>query len=743
MNVKFLLPLALLLFSNTIFGQQKSNQETHYYNIKRTNENIKVDGDLNEAIWQELEVASDFWYSFPFDDKIVEEEFRTEVKVTYDDRFIYIGAVCHGKGPFVIPSLKRENSQFWDGDAFSVVFDPVNEKTNGFAFATNPSGVQFETLISGNTGTRSNPSSTGFNSAWDNKWVVNSTVHSDRWVTEIAIPFKTLKYGDKTQWGINFLRGVSKTNSWQTWAPVPVQFVGVDLGYTGMLQWSEQPPKAKSNISVIPYILGSGVKDIENDEPIDYKFEVGGDAKIAINSNLNLDLTINPDFSQVDVDEQVTNLTTVNIRFPERRLFFLENSDVFADFGIPPMRPFFSRRIGLDEEGSAIPILYGARLSGNMTKDLRIGIMNLQTGESDDFLGQNYTALAFNQRLFGRTIFKGYFHNRQAFQDGEFSSIDYNRSLGGELDYRSLSGQFRANIGYGMTMNEGLKGENQLLQGVLTYNNRNIYFYTNLVRVGDNYLPDVGFITQLFHYDAETDTEHRLGYTHSYTNFVYSIFPENEKINKHDFSAILITDQTVTSKELFNAAVRGSYRLNFASTASIEVEGQRSFRKLLYPFGFTDDNPLPADKYNWEFIGATYQSDLRKRLFYELGFQWGTFYNGTRRQFSFGLNYRQQPWGNFGLRFERNNLDFPEEFGSTALTLIGPRIEINMSRDLFWTTFLQYNTQRDNFNINSRLQWQFQPLSNLFIVYTDNYAIDVFGPKNRALVVKLNYWLNI
>ncbi|MEO0873921.1 MAG: hydrolase, partial [Bacteroidota bacterium] len=105
------------------------------------------------------------------------------------------------------------------------------------------------------------------------------------------------------------------------------------------------------------------------------------------------------------------------------------------------------------------------------------------------------------------------------------------------------------------------------------------------------------------------------------------------------------------------------------------------------------------------------------------------------------LNYRVQPWGNFAISANYNQLKFPDNFGEETLWLIGPRAEVNFSKNLFWTTFLQYNTQADNFNINSRLQWQFRPLSWLFLVYSDNYAVDVWGPKNRALVLKVNYWL--
>ena len=127
----------------------------------------------------------------------------------------------------------------------------------------------------------------------------------------------------------------------------------------------------------------------------------------------------------------------------------------------------------------------------------------------------------------------------------------------------------------------------------------------------------------------------------------------------------------------------------------------------------------------------------------ELGFEYGGFYNGTRTQYSAIVSYRAQPWGNFAMTFVKNDLVFPDEYGETELLLIGPKTEISFSRLFAWTTFLQYNTQADNFNINSRLQWRFQPMSDIFIVYSDNYATDIWGPKNRGLIVKMNYWLNL
>ena len=222
---------------------------------------------------------------------------------------------------------------------------------------TNTAGVQFEALLGGGSFVRGGGGRGGnFTQAWDQTWFSEAKVYDNYWTVEIAIPFKSLRYAEKGEWGINFSRGLSSQNQFHSWVPIPVQFMTIDLGHTGALVWDDVPKKSKSNISVVPYVLASTNKNIETAEDAVNNVRVGGDAKIAITPSLNLDLTINPDFSQVDVDEQVTNLTTVNIRFPERRLFFLENSDIFSEIGIPPMRPFFSRRIGLDADLSLIHI---------------------------------------------------------------------------------------------------------------------------------------------------------------------------------------------------------------------------------------------------------------------------------------------------------------------------------------------------------------------------------------------------
>ncbi len=724
-------------------------REDYQYHIKRANEPMKVDGVLSEGIWAEAQEATDFFYITPIDNKVVEQEDQTTVMMTYDDRFIYVAAICKGKSPYLVTSLKRDGNSFWDGDTFMVSFDPGNERTNGVGFATNSSGVQFDTELSGNLGTRNGGGNNGFNSAWNNKWQCETSLHDDHYIIEIAIPFKTLRYGQSKVWGVQFNRGNTYTNSFQAWTPVPRQFFGPDLGYNGSLIWDEVPKKAKSNIALIPYTLASTVKDFQNETPADNNVQVGVDAKIALTSSLNLDVTVNPDFSQVDVDRQVTNLTNVNIRFPEQRIFFVENSGIFSDFGIPPMRPFFSRKLGLNDDGSAIPILYGARLSGNLTKDTRIGLMNLHTGSEDSNPGNNYSALAVTHRLFGRTVLKGFFHNRAGFLDGEFVENDYMRNMGLEFDYNSQNGYNRFAAAYSLSFSDAVSNKNAYYHLIAQLGNENLRFYINFAGIGVNYADDMAFFQQKNQFDAVRGEVIQIGYDHLFSNLSYSLFPENDVINQHVFSFTNIGDLDRETNQVFNYTVRLGYDLALANTSRISARFSPRYARLLFPFTFTD-NPLPADSYQWNEFELEYQSDVRKDFNYSVGGSIGGFYNGTLKNVTASLNYRQQPWLNFGINFEANELNFDgelsvenESIGNSTLLLIGPQLEINFNRDLFWTTFVQYNTQADNFNINSRFQWRFQPLSDLFLVYTDNYAIEQWGPKSRSIVLKLNYWLNL
>ena len=736
--LRFFLLFYFWVLSYVLFAQ--NNGEVYQLNIQRMDEKIHLDGVLDESFWEDVEIATNFWLNFPVGGTPVDDEVQTTVKITYDDDFIYLGVECYGKGPFLVQSLKRDNDSFWNGDAFAVVFDPVNERTNGVIFGVNPAGVQTEALITGEPARRGGQLS-GYNKAWDNKWYTQASVTENGWTAEMMIPFKSLRFGRKGHWGINFIRVDAQNNANHSWAPVPIQFYGTDLGYLGQLIWDKPPRNEKGNISLVPYLLGNVYKDYESKSDLSQSFALGMDAKIAINSNLNLDLTVNPDFSQVDVDEQQTNLTTVNLRFPERRLFFLENSDIFSNFGTNA-KPFFSRKIGLDDDGNTIPIIYGARLSGNLNKNLRIGLMNTQTQEQE-LPGNNYSSFALHRRILKRAVLRGYFHNRIGYTDGSFQEDNFNRIGGLEFNYSSEDSKWRAVTGYGLAFSNENQNENHLFNLFGGYGGRAFNVMVNISGLGDNYINDFSLIPRQKHYDALEDTTYILGFNHWWATMGYKFYPENTFINQHGFSLTTNGDRTATSNELIQDKHQLSYKFLMKNTSTLDLTYAHEGVNLLYPFGFTDNEPLPAQLYRFDYGQIKYVTDRRREIKLTSGFRYGSFYNGTRTEFSLAVDYRVQPWGNFSLNFVQNNLEFSGNYGAEQLLLFGPKAEINFSKNFFWTTFMQYNTQSDNFNINSRLQWRYMPMSDLFIVYSDNYMVEYFGPRNRGLVLKLNYWFNL
>jgi hypothetical protein len=517
------------------------------------------------------------------------------------------------------------------------------------------------------------------------------------------------------------------------------------------VQFAGTLPVARKAFSLIPYVTSSAREARVDNEPVKGSFNAGFDAKVALSSSLNLDLTVNPDFSQVEVDQQVTNLTRFNIFFPERRTFFLENDDLFSGYLYEEIRPFYSRRIGLDNEGNAIPILAGARLTGNVDKKTRIGLLNVQTEKKGAFAAQNYTAFSAHRRLLKRSLLKGYFLNRQSIQS-ERQKLEepldaFGRNAGVEGVFINESGSWMAWGGYHLSWKPGVENkDNRIENAGFLYNERRRSTNYNIVvdynKVGTRYYADMGFLARIENYDAARDTVIRLGWKQLYAVPEIAFFTKG-KIQQHRFGAenfVVFNPEGSLNERL----LRLRYFMEFRNTSSFRFRWDNRDVRLLFATAFTSAVPLPAASYVFNQFNTEYESDSRKTFVYTASFRVGKFYSGDYQQYRAGITYRRQPWGNFSLNVEKNIIQFPEPYGKADLFLIAPRIEINFSNTLYWTTFLQYNTQRNNFNINSRLQWRYKPMSDLFIVYTDNYFSDpLFKNKNRALVLKANYWLNL
>lgn len=697
--------------------------------ITRTTANIVIDGQGMEEDWNSTDLLDNFFNKFPLDSGF--SATKTEVRILFDDANIYVLAVCHDEGKRVISSLKRDQGT-WGSDLFTMVIDPINNRANGFVFGVNAGGSQWDgDLVMGGD-------EPDVNRNWDNKWYSKVKRYPDRWIVEMAIPFKSIRYdSDNRNWGINFERIDQAKNIRSTWSKVPRQFRSFDLGYSGELIWEELPNVSKGNLVLIPYAFSGVTRDFEERADADVDVKVGIDAKIALTSSLNLDLTINPDFSNVDVDQQQTNLSRFELFFPERRNFFLENSSLFNDFGSFDLQPFFSRRIGLESK-----IKYGARITGNLTKKMRIGLMNLQTDGEDGGPNQSYSIASIEQRLFGRTNIKGFFANKYSFSSTERGK-DFN-SLGGlEIDYLSSSGNINGSLKGHLTQTEDYFQENGFFSGSLGYNGEQLEAGIFTSRVGTNYITELGFVPRLTHYDALQDTLIRIGYYDIGARSSYSIYPDSPTINTHEFEISGSNNLDINGR-LLQRDLSFRYNIEFQNTSRIDFGIERSIVELPFETDLIGDMLLPVGRYSNNSYLLDYSTDSRRSVNASVFLGYGGFFNGSRFSVGSDLNYRpKQPWGNFSLSYELNQVELPDDFGSETLHLFGPKTEVYFSSLMSWTTWIQYNSQDENININSRFQWRFKPMSDLFLVYSDNYASNGFNVKNRGVVLKLNYWLNI
>lgn len=727
--------IALISFGQIGFAQNTApNQKDFKLTIKPAKMTIKLDGVMDEAAWTTVNAVTDFKKKFPTD--IGAAKKQTEVKVLYDDKNIYFGFKVYDSGTAITKSLKRDVGH--DGmDGVGIILDPTNQQTNGFYFVLSTLNVQSEDQLSGS-------SSDGINYSWDSKWFSMTKEYGDYWIAEIAIPFKSIRYdAENKNWGVNFVRIDAKNFEYSTWTKVATNFKSYDLGLTGLMQWEEKPPISSNNVILLPYLTG-GISDDRQSGQTTTTGNAGFDAKIALNSSLNLDLTVNPDFSQVEVDNQVTNLTRYSIFLPERRAFFLENSDLFAGFGIPGIRPFYSRTIGLDKNGNKIPILFGARLSGNLSPDVRIGAMNMQTGRKDKYAPENFSALTLQKRVLKRSMIKGYFLNRENFisvEEEKKNPLDkYGRNAGISFDYSNTEGTIGYWANYNLSFKPTVKDFNNYYEIGGSYNARKFGFVIDLANVDKNYYTDMGFVQRIVNYDAIRDSSIRVGFKQIYSEISYNILPTKGKIGRIESSVTnFVVFNPNNSLNEWESSLQ--IKTDFKNASNLRIELSNNITNLLFATSFTDGVPLPAKQYQYASFSIGYGSDTRKLFGWMSEVSFGQFYNGTVQSLAGGINWRSQPHFNLRLNAQLNNIQLPGLYGSTKLFLVAPRIEYNFNTKLFWTTFIQYNTQSNNFNINSRLQYRYKPMSDFFLVYTDNYFTDpLFKNKNRALIFKLSYW---
>lgn len=706
--------------------------------IHKTTEKVILDGILDDDCWQKAQVIGPFWQHFPVDS--IHAVAPTEIFLSFDENFLYLGFRANSSGEeYIIPSLRRD-FRAGGNDNVSFMLDTYNDGTNAFLFGTNPYGVQREALISNGGGT---PNS--FQTSWDQKWWLEVKREGSVWTGEMAIPFSSIRYTEENRvWRIGSYRFDTQTNEQSTLVRIPRNQSIFSLAFCQELEFAESLPKPGSNVVIIPYLSGGLTQDFDAGETSPATLSgIGGDVKVGIGPSLNLDLTVNPDFSQVEVDAQQTNLDRFELFFPERRQFFLENADLFGSFGTNRDRPFFSRRIGISQDTStgqniqnAIP--FGARLTGKIDKDTRVGLLAMQAAPD----GQNaqpgylYTVAAVQRKIFSRSNIGFIAVNKQALTDstGEwgYERSDYARVIGADLNLASANNVWSGKAYYHRSFSPNTSAQPFTTGGEARYNVREWRIEWAHRWVGSGYEAPVGFVPR---------TDYQL-FQPEIRRFFY---PKKGPVNQHGpgVSGSLIRNEsygkTDHSLSLF-------YNLVFLNNSRVQARVNQEYVYLFSSFDPSGSSgvELPEDSdYTFNLAELEFRSDRRKKLSYSAETTVGEYFNGNRYRLAASIAYRFQPFGIVSLNAQANQITLPQPYNSSLLWLVGPRLDLTFSRTVFLSAFVQYNSQLDNLNINARFQWRFKPVSDLFIVYTDNYLPGEFRVKNRALVMKVTYWLNV
>ena len=692
-----------------------------------------IDGDvLNDPVWRQADapVATGFWQVQPVEGSPASQ--RTEVRIGYTDDTLYVGVVCYDTNPDgIIVTDSRRDSSLDETDSFQLIIDSYLDRQNGFVFGTNPAGVQLDGQV-----TKEGRNSGGFNLNWDTTWEVSSVISDIGWSAELAIPFKSLRYGRAAlqNWGINFQRNIRRNNEIAYWSPLPRQYQLERVSQAGTLEALGVPPQR--NLKLTPYALGQVSKGGDA-TGTDFNEEFGVDVKYSLTPSLTLDATVNTDFAQVEADEQQVNLNRFSLFFPEKRPFFLENAGQFS-VGVPrEIELFFSRRIGIARNGTQLPIDAGVRLTGRIGSNTNVGLLQMRSQGVDDVAPRNdYSVVRINRELRNRSSVGAIFVNRQGNGTGLVDKADdYNRSYA--IDGRLGVGENGQLSGFvAKTDTPGRTGKDHAFSLRGAVDTQAWSTSAQYVEVGDDFNPEVGFLARRNFRNAEMFVLHRY--------------------RPDDLWGLLELRPHVFQSSFWNFA--GEYESGFThidnhfewkSGLEIHTGMNLTHEQVFEPFEIADGVFVQPGNYNHKEIQLVYQTDQSAPLSLDTLMRRGGLFGGDRFSIDATVKYR------IGERFSSeaswiyNDIDLAGEDGSFTLNLARLRLSYSFSPKILLQALVQYNEREDVVATNLRFSWLQSANAGLFLVYNEIDDDSPVGPglgqreKRRELVLKYSRILDL
>ncbi len=691
-----------------------------------------IDGAvIDDAAWSGAIPASGFWQNRPDDGQPSSQ--HTEVLIGFTDEHLYVGVVAYDDDPDgIIITDSRRDSSLDNTDAFLFIIDGMLDRQNGFVFGTNAAGIEYDGQVTGE-GASGNIlfGVGGINLNWDATWQVKSKVGDYGWSAEFEIPFRSLRYdnSDVQDWGINFQRNIRRNNEVAFWSPLDRNRTLYRVSEAGTLQGIEPPPQR--NLQITPYGLANANRggDIDGTQT---DTEFGIDIKYSITPSLTLDATYNTDFAQVEADVQQVNLDRFNLFFPEKRPFFLENAGIFDVGDLQSAQIFFSRRIGISDDGEVIPVDGGLRLSGKIGGSTNVGLLHMQTDAVEDVApGNKFTVARIRQELPNRSSIGIIFTDREG--DGSYllpQSEDKNRAYA--IDGRwGIGDHISLSAWVARTDTPGLSGNDQAFSAEGEYSSALWDFRLGYREVEENFNPEVGFL-------ARTD--------YRFVNLFLL-----RRIRNEDWVRILelrphISIRNYQKFDGFDESrtFHADLPIVFRSGAETRYILERTREGVIDAFEIVDGVFVPPGTYDHTQIRFSGSSDQSQPLSYGLNATVGGRFGGDQISLQPSVEYRIDETFRSSLSISYNKFDLPYENGDFTANLAQLRLSYSFTPKIQLQALIQYNEQTDSIGTNIRFSWLQTANSGLFLVYNEVDERSVGAPPTgREFIVKYSHIFDV
>ena len=716
-----------------------------FLNVAKISGKIDIDGALDESEWQNANFQDNFLQREPHYGNPASE--RTEIALLKDSKNLYIGIKCYDSDPSrIIANEMRRDANVDQDDNFEFILDTFRDHRNGYYFILNANGVKRDATM-GEEGRAFNPD-------WDGIWELSTEINDQGWFAEIAIPWKTLRFeaGKDSIWGANFARSIRHKNEHVYW-----QLVTRNAGNGGLFRVSQagslhglRDMQAGGNLDIHPYLLGGLSRDAEASSTYDKVGEVGLDATVALTSNLNLKISLNTDFAQVESDQALVNLTRFSLYFPEKRDFFLDGAEIFSfgnsrmgHAGSDDLNLFYSRRIGIIE-GNQQRILGGVKLLGKVG-DYQIGFLNMHTepvsaydeneDETTDYPASNFSAFRIKRDIFSRSTIGLMLLNKE-----DMKSPHYNRTAG--IDARfPLSESFTLSGDIATTIEPSAPkpgSENKNLAGSATmdYNSDLWGFNLTHLNIQENFNPEMGFIRR-------ADIRKTSG------GIEYAPRPDNWPTIRQLFyklNYVYVTDQ---ANRLMESETGASFTISFQNSAKYTFLVNRETEILDDDWEVRDGLIIPAGRYDgWE-SSMVLSTDESRDISTLIEASYEDYYTGTRLFIGPGLKLKNFKRIRTDLDFGYHHVELPD--GNFDIRTAGCHFYYFFSTRIYIKAYLQWNDdQRANAGdrialSNILLRWIYKPGSDIYLVFNEGWKLGDTGNRmtNRSVLLKWTYfWRN-